>query len=538
MAIGRISGPLLKANLLRDGIDLAFETDLLYLDVNNGRIGVNTASPSTDLEVNGTIKTVTLRVDDQLDIADLTFSDNRISSSTNIIDFTVPIGEAIVYHSALEVDDFEIKNNLISTVTANTSLEIQADGVGTIELQSNTNVTGNLYVTGDIDVVGNVTVRGNITLGNEATDVIEINARIQSNLVPSTDNFYDLGSSSFQWRTAYVGNFITTAITLPELDIGNLIFRNNEISSTIGQNIVIDGNGTGGILDYVDITGGDEIYTVGGYRIHAFTKVGNSQLSVSAPKKYDDKVLHLLNNFTVEYLVLAGGGSGGSRHGSGGGGAGGYREGVLALAAGSTTPTSVGAGGLGQPFPGPGGQNGSPSALGPISSTGGGRGGGYFDYAGNPGGSGGGGSGHQGGGGGGAGGVGIQSDRIGGNAPFGGPGLGTGIAGQGHQGGDGLGYYPSCTGGQGGDGISSSITGAAVVRGGGGGGAGWSPASALGGGGFGGSGVGGDGCIPGGGSPGNPAKGSNTGSGGGGGNGNPTAGGSGTAGIVIVRYPV
>jgi hypothetical protein len=34
MAVGRITGTLLKANLLRDGVDLAFETDLLYLDVN------------------------------------------------------------------------------------------------------------------------------------------------------------------------------------------------------------------------------------------------------------------------------------------------------------------------------------------------------------------------------------------------------------------------------------------------------------------------------------------------------------------------
>ncbi len=32
MAIGRISGPLLKSNLIRDGVNLAFETDLLYLD--------------------------------------------------------------------------------------------------------------------------------------------------------------------------------------------------------------------------------------------------------------------------------------------------------------------------------------------------------------------------------------------------------------------------------------------------------------------------------------------------------------------------
>jgi len=48
MAVGRISGPLLKANLLRNGVDLAFETDLLYLDVNNSRIGVNTAAPAYD----------------------------------------------------------------------------------------------------------------------------------------------------------------------------------------------------------------------------------------------------------------------------------------------------------------------------------------------------------------------------------------------------------------------------------------------------------------------------------------------------------
>jgi len=43
MAVGRISGPLLKQNLIRNGINLAFETDLLYLDVNNQRIGTKNA---------------------------------------------------------------------------------------------------------------------------------------------------------------------------------------------------------------------------------------------------------------------------------------------------------------------------------------------------------------------------------------------------------------------------------------------------------------------------------------------------------------
>ena len=42
---------MLKANLERLGTDLAFETDLLYIDVANDRIGINTSSPSQSLQV-------------------------------------------------------------------------------------------------------------------------------------------------------------------------------------------------------------------------------------------------------------------------------------------------------------------------------------------------------------------------------------------------------------------------------------------------------------------------------------------------------
>lgn len=56
MTIGRIGGPMLKENLIRQGVDLSFETDLLYLDVNNLRIGVNTATPNVALDVVGTAR--------------------------------------------------------------------------------------------------------------------------------------------------------------------------------------------------------------------------------------------------------------------------------------------------------------------------------------------------------------------------------------------------------------------------------------------------------------------------------------------------
>jgi hypothetical protein len=54
MAIGRISGQMLKSNLLRSGTDLAFETTLLVLDVTNSRVGVGTASPATTFHISAT----------------------------------------------------------------------------------------------------------------------------------------------------------------------------------------------------------------------------------------------------------------------------------------------------------------------------------------------------------------------------------------------------------------------------------------------------------------------------------------------------
>ena len=60
MAIGRISGSMLKSNLTRNGVDLAFETNILYLDVTNARVGIGTSTPSTALQVNGTTTTTGL----------------------------------------------------------------------------------------------------------------------------------------------------------------------------------------------------------------------------------------------------------------------------------------------------------------------------------------------------------------------------------------------------------------------------------------------------------------------------------------------
>jgi hypothetical protein len=247
MAIGRISGQLLKSNLLRAGENLAFETDLLYLDVVNSRIGIKTSAPTVDLDVNGHTRSTNLTVNNQLNIGNLHFTGNTITSDSNTINFVAAAGEATVYHSRLQIDDLQLQGNTISTTVSNSSIELDPNGTGTVNIIANTNITGNLVVSGNVNATGNVVIGGNIQIGDALTDNIVINASIRSDLVPETDNTYDLGSPTFRWRAIYVNDFYTTALNVPALDIGNLMFRDNEITTTTGQDLYIDGNGAGGV---------------------------------------------------------------------------------------------------------------------------------------------------------------------------------------------------------------------------------------------------------------------------------------------------
>jgi hypothetical protein len=245
MAIGRISGQLLKANLIRDGVDLAFETDLLYLDVNNSRVGINNASPQYALDIIGTARTSDLEVGNELTVGDITITGNTLSTSTGTLGFSAAAGEATVYHARLQVDSIEIRDNVISTTDTNANLEFNPNGTGTVDIQSSTNITGDLDVTGNIRATGNIQIDGDLIIGDSITDTITINASINSDLIPETDNTYDLGNASFGWRNVYANGVFATSLNLNSFEVGNLVFFDNTITTATNQDLIIDPNGTG-----------------------------------------------------------------------------------------------------------------------------------------------------------------------------------------------------------------------------------------------------------------------------------------------------
>ena len=215
MAVGRISGPLLKSNLIRNGIDLAFETDLLYLDVNNQRIGVKTNAPSHDLHVNGTTRTTNLIVDNIAEIADITISGNTIQSA-NTLNLLTTGADSVVYQRQLDIQSISIFDNVINTNDSNANLELRPNGTGQVEVFSN------LEVNGDIHATGNISADGNITLGDADTDNVTFNAEVASDIIPDVTDTYSLGSATKRWDQVWADTVNADIVNADELILDSI----------------------------------------------------------------------------------------------------------------------------------------------------------------------------------------------------------------------------------------------------------------------------------------------------------------------------
>ena len=231
MAVGRISGPLLKSNLVRNGINLAFETDLLYLDVNNNRIGINNSNPQYELDVSGTTRSTDIRITNKLEVGNLTLDGNTITSDSGQI--FLGTADNIVYHSRALVDSLKFEGNTISTTDSNANLEFTPNGTGSVNVNSNLNVTGNIHAT------GNISADGDIILGDADTDTITFNGEIASDIIPDVTNTYNLGSATKRWDEVFVRNFNASNINTNSISVSGV----NDLTNTPGNTIYVAENG-------------------------------------------------------------------------------------------------------------------------------------------------------------------------------------------------------------------------------------------------------------------------------------------------------
>lgn len=197
--LGRIGGQVLTDNLLRAGIDIAFENDLLYFNVTDRKIGIRRSVPIYDFDINDDIKTTNLEVTTQLSPGNLRITNpNTISTSVGPINVRIAGGE--IFHDRLATQvsgntKLLLDGNLI-TSGLNENIIFDANGSGTVEFKSNTNITGNLAVTGNINVNGNLVSLSQLILGDQTIDTVSVNTDFTQSIIPGDDLTYALGADA------------------------------------------------------------------------------------------------------------------------------------------------------------------------------------------------------------------------------------------------------------------------------------------------------------------------------------------------------
>ena len=94
MALNRIQGEMLEGNLLRNGEDLAVETDLLYLSPSTGRVGIHTNTPQDSVDIQGATW-----------INNLKFNNSLITAVTGGADLVFDVGGDNISFSASHLKD-------------------------------------------------------------------------------------------------------------------------------------------------------------------------------------------------------------------------------------------------------------------------------------------------------------------------------------------------------------------------------------------------------------------------------------------------
>ena len=277
MAINRISGNILQDNLTR-GDDLAFQTNLLYLDISNHRVGINTVSTTHVLTVAGNADVSGNSSAENIESRNLV-SAEFATVTANLTAGNVVIGE----YFQSNIGNFLSNVSVAQTVTADTVVARTAEFAGDAETGNSAMTVGatapatantvTAFV-GNVNSHSQITVQ-NINAGALATtelrlqsdggnaDVYRVNLGIGSNTYQDPEFFGDLASSNTDaWLYT-----VATSQQGPSTGIGNLIlgstngaiklFVGNTAQANVVTTVTSNGLDVSGNLDTDTLNVGD-----------------------------------------------------------------------------------------------------------------------------------------------------------------------------------------------------------------------------------------------------------------------------------------
>jgi hypothetical protein len=194
--------------------------------INEHDAELGTISSAAMGTVASTVSTAIAELDDRLDSinntqiqsAKLYMTD---SNAVNYVEGKLNVHGNLYTGGGLQVDDSaELRSGLSLTGKAAIGGDISAGG--SVHIKDELTVNDSAYITGDLDIGGSVTI------GKNNNRTVNIRADVASNIIPSHDNAYDLGTSTDQWRHVYVNgtldadNVLADSATLGTVKVSDL----------------------------------------------------------------------------------------------------------------------------------------------------------------------------------------------------------------------------------------------------------------------------------------------------------------------------
>jgi len=160
-------------------------------------------------------------------------------------------------------------------------------GPGTVNINSNWNITGSLHAT------GNIQTSGNFTLGNDDEDNVTFVADINSDIIPDQTSTSDLGSVSKQWLNIYSNLLNGEVVALDELIVGSgdsgLARRqgNTFYVSTLGSDTNVGDHQHGAFRTLKHALAQNDGSTSGPTVIHIFPGAYEEEFPLTVPSHVD-----------------------------------------------------------------------------------------------------------------------------------------------------------------------------------------------------------------------------------------------------------
>ena len=172
----------------------------------------------------------------------VSFDIESIFASDSVVRIKGTDTEVYIDSERLSLGNILVTNNTIYS----TSDDLDINAFGTeLNFLTDTNVSG------DVDIIGDITIGGTVIgIGNEPTDTVNFNVRLEQDLLPGSSEGSKIGSSTQVWRTGFFNNSATInditlsadaiTVTASNADLelragtnGKVYFENVELGSNI-----------------------------------------------------------------------------------------------------------------------------------------------------------------------------------------------------------------------------------------------------------------------------------------------------------------